>query len=106
MTTNAPLVLVGHSHVALAIGLDDSELHGGLAAGGHGGRARRAAGCSTPARSASRATATRDAAWLELDTDARFARFHRVAYPIERTQAAMREQGLPEPLATRLAHGI
>ena len=33
-TATAPLVLVGHSHVALAIGLDDSELHGGLAPAG------------------------------------------------------------------------
>jgi diadenosine tetraphosphatase ApaH/serine/threonine PP2A family protein phosphatase len=46
------------------------------------------------------------AAWLELDTDAGVARFHRVAYPIERTQARIREQGLPESLAERLAHGI
>ena len=46
-----------------------------------------------------------DAAWLELDTDARFARFRRVAYPIERTQAAIREHGLPDALAVRLADG-
>ena len=36
----------------------------------------------------------------------RFARFRRVAYPIERTQAEMRERGLPESLVTRLVHGI
>jgi len=34
------------------------------------------------------------------------ARFHRVAYPIERTQGDMRAAGLPEPLAARLAVGV
>ena len=34
LMTQAPLVLVGHSHVALAIGLDRDELHGGLAPAG------------------------------------------------------------------------
>ena len=43
------------------------------------------------------------AAWLLLDFDARFASFRRVAYPIEGTQSEMREAGLPEPLAARLA---
>ena len=46
------------------------------------------------------------AAWLLLDTDEKFAEFHRVAYPIEQTQSAMRAAGLPEPLAARLAQGI
>jgi diadenosine tetraphosphatase ApaH/serine/threonine PP2A family protein phosphatase len=32
--------------------------------------------------------------------------FRRVAYPIEETQEQMREQGLPDSLINRLAHGI
>ena len=105
MTATAPLVLVGHSHVALAIGLDDNQLRGGLAPAGteielHGRWLLNPGSVGQPR------DGDPNAAWLELDTEARFARFRRVAYPIERTQAAIREQGLPEPLATRLANGI
>ena len=57
--TEAPLVLVGHSHVALEIS-DGDELRGEPAPAGTTARARRrCGGCSTRARSASRATATR-----------------------------------------------
>jgi diadenosine tetraphosphatase ApaH/serine/threonine PP2A family protein phosphatase len=105
LTTKAPLILVGHSHVALAIGLDDAELHGGLAPAGTeidlAGRWLLNPGSVGQPRDGDPR-----AAWLELDTDERFARFHRVAYPIERTQAAIRERGLPDTLADRLEHGI
>jgi len=105
LTADAPVVLVGHSHVALAIGLDDAQLHGGLAPVGTevklDGRWLLNPGSVGQPRDGDP-----DAAWLALDTDARFARFHRVAYPIERTQAAIREHGLPEALAVRLADGI
>jgi diadenosine tetraphosphatase ApaH/serine/threonine PP2A family protein phosphatase len=47
-----------------------------------------------------------DAAFLELDLDERRARFRRVPYPVERTQAEMRERGLPIALAERLTHGL
>jgi diadenosine tetraphosphatase ApaH/serine/threonine PP2A family protein phosphatase len=104
LAANAPLVLVGHSHVALAIGLADADLHGGLAPDGAevelDGRWLLNPGSVGQPRDGDP-----NAAWLELDTDARVARFHRVAYPIERTQAAIREQGLPEALAVRLETG-
>jgi hypothetical protein len=41
-----------------------------------------------------------------LDFEARIAAFRRVAYAVERTQAEIRERGLPESLAVRLAHGV
>jgi predicted phosphodiesterase len=105
LTTKAALVLVGHSHVALAIGLEDAELHGGLAPNGteielDGRWLLNPGSVGQPRDGDPRA------AWLALNTDERFARFHRVAYPIESTQARMRECGLPDQLATRLAHGI
>jgi diadenosine tetraphosphatase ApaH/serine/threonine PP2A family protein phosphatase len=104
LTARSPLVLVGHSHVALAIGLDDADLHGGLAPAGTEleleGRWLLNPGSVGQPRDGDP-----NAAWLGLDTDAGLARFHRVAYPIERTQAAIREQGLPEALAARLATG-
>ena len=105
LMTKAPLVLVGHSHVALAIGLDESAIRGGLAPADTGvdlgGRWLLNPGSVGQPRDGDAR-----AAWLELDTDEDYARFHRVAYPIERTQARMREIGLPESLAERLAHGI
>jgi diadenosine tetraphosphatase ApaH/serine/threonine PP2A family protein phosphatase len=105
LTTHAPLVLVGHSHVALAIGLDDGQLRGGLAEGGSeialdGRWLINPGAVGQPRDNDPRA------AWLEVDTGERVARFHRVAYPIEVTQAAMRESGLPDSLAERLAHGV
>lgn len=45
------------------------------------------------------------AAWLELDTDAQTARFHRVPYDVERAAAAIVAAGLPRRLAERLKVG-
>jgi diadenosine tetraphosphatase ApaH/serine/threonine PP2A family protein phosphatase len=45
------------------------------------------------------------AAWLELDTEAWTARWHRVDYEIEAAAAAIRAAGLPETLAERLEVG-
>ena len=104
LAANAPLVLVGHSHVALAIGLDDAELTGGLAPAGTE-RGLNGRWLLNPGSVGQPRDGDPDAAWLELDTDSRLARFHRVAYPIERTQSAIREQGLPEGLASRLETG-
>jgi diadenosine tetraphosphatase ApaH/serine/threonine PP2A family protein phosphatase len=105
LTTTAPLVLVGHSHVALAIGLDDVELHGGPAPAGTE-IALEGRWLLNPGSVGQPRDGDPRAAWLELDTDEGVARFHRVEYAIERTQAQMRERGLPESLAARLAHGI
>ena len=46
------------------------------------------------------------AAWLEIDKAAGWATFRRTEYPVELTQAEMRERGLPEILAERLAQGV
>ena len=105
LATEAPLVLVGHSHVALAIGLGDDDLHGGLAPVGtelqlDGRWLLNPGSVGQPRDGDPRA------AWLELDTGERRARFHRVDYPISETQAKIREAGLPEELANRLAHGV
>ena len=45
------------------------------------------------------------AAWLELDTEAWTARWHRVAYDVEGAAAAIQEAGLPTALAERLEVG-
>jgi diadenosine tetraphosphatase ApaH/serine/threonine PP2A family protein phosphatase len=46
------------------------------------------------------------AAYLLLDLDARTATFRRVEYDVARTQAEIREAGLPEMLAARLQVGL
>ena len=41
-----------------------------------------------------------------LDLDSRQAFFRRLPYDVERTQAEIREQGLPDALAARLGGGV
>ena len=103
--TTAPVVLVGHSHVALALMLSNDVLTGGVAQADNevaldGGRWLLNPGSVGQPRDGDPR-----AAWLLLDFDRMFAHFRRVAYPIERTQQEMREAGLPEALATRLTIG-
>ncbi len=45
------------------------------------------------------------AAYAILDSEALTWQFYRVAYPVEKTQEQIRDAGLPEPLAVRLAYG-
>jgi diadenosine tetraphosphatase ApaH/serine/threonine PP2A family protein phosphatase len=106
LLTTAPLVLVGHSHVALAVELrDEGLLSGGLAPDGSERELDGARRLMNPGSVGQPRDGDPRAAWLLLDFERRFASFHRVAYPIERTQNEMREAGLPEALAARLDHG-
>jgi predicted phosphodiesterase len=103
--TTAPLVLIGHSHVALEISNGD-ELRGGQAPAGTElelGRLRR---LLNPGSVGQPRDGDRRAAWLEIDIAAARATFRRTDYPVERTQDEMREAGLPEALAARLAFGV
>lgn len=106
--TSAPLVLVGHSHVALELVDDGTGLRGhGVAAAGTtlelSAGARR---LLNPGSVGQPRDGDPRAAWLEIDKAAGRAIFRRTEYPVERTQAEMRERGLPELLAERLAHGV
>jgi diadenosine tetraphosphatase ApaH/serine/threonine PP2A family protein phosphatase len=104
--TEEPLVLVGHSHVPLAIALEDGALAGGLAPEGtevdlSGGRFLLNPGSVGQPRDGDPR-----AAWLLVDFESRRAWFGRAEYPVELTQAEIRERGLPNALAERLAHGL
>jgi predicted phosphodiesterase len=102
--SKAPLVLVGHSHVALALVEDGDRVAGGVAqAGTEIGLEGR--WLLNPGSVGQPRDGDPRAAWLLLDLDGRSAAFRRVAYPIERTQAEMRERGLPGGLAARLVRG-
>jgi diadenosine tetraphosphatase ApaH/serine/threonine PP2A family protein phosphatase len=104
--TVAPLVLVGHSHVALALGLTLSgDLKGGLAPDGFEVDLAEGRVILNPGSVGQPRDGDPRAAWLELDLPSGKAKFHRVDYDIARTQAEIRERGLPEPLAERLLHG-
>jgi predicted phosphodiesterase len=102
--TEAPVVLVGHSHVALALTLDGGAVAGGLAPAGTE-IALSGRWLFNPGSVGQPRDGDPRAAWLLLDLERRFAAFHRVAYSIKRTQTEMRERGLPWALAARLERG-
>jgi diadenosine tetraphosphatase ApaH/serine/threonine PP2A family protein phosphatase len=103
--TTAAVVLVGHSHVALALLLDGADMTGGLAPAGSECDLSAGRWLLNPGAVGQPRDGDPRAAYLVLDLERRFARFHRVAYSVERTQAEIRECGLPDALATRLAFG-
>jgi predicted phosphodiesterase len=100
----APLVLVGHSHVALALSQNGEGVAGGMAPAGS--RVELAGRwLLNPGSVGQPRDGDPRAAWLLLDLDKMFAEFRRVPYSIEQTQTEMRERGLPVTLAARLARG-
>lgn len=102
--TTAPLVLVGHTHVALALAWDGRRIEGGLAPGGVTVNLEGSRFIVNPGSVGQPRDGDARAAWLLLDGGS--ASFRRVSYPIEQTQKEMRDAGLPEALADRLAHGL
>jgi diadenosine tetraphosphatase ApaH/serine/threonine PP2A family protein phosphatase len=104
--TQAPLVLVGHSHIPLSLALEGSELSGGHAPEGTDADLRAGRRLLNPGSVGQPRDGDPRAAWLMLDLGSGGARFRRTAYAVERTQAEIRERGLPDSLAERLAHGV
>ena len=102
--TEKPLVLVGHSHVALRFGAEDLT----LALGEEGSEVDLASQrwLLNPGSVGQPRDGNPRAAWLLLDFEAEKALYRRVEYPVEKTQAEIREHGLPEPLALRLESGV
>jgi predicted phosphodiesterase len=102
----SPLVLVGHSHVALRVVRSaDGDLDGGLAASGTELELAGVQALLNPGSVGQPRDGDPRAAYLLLDLDAQQASFRRVEYDIARTQDEMREVGLPELLAARLELG-
>ena len=102
--SDASLILVGHSHVALALSDNGERITGGVALAGsevelEGRWLLNPGSVGQPRDGDPRA------AWLLLDLDRGLAAFRRVSYAIEQTQAEMRKLGLPAPLAARLERG-
>jgi diadenosine tetraphosphatase ApaH/serine/threonine PP2A family protein phosphatase len=105
--TSSPLVLVGHSHVALEISNGD-RLRGDKAPAGMRLELDGVRRILNPGSVGQPRDGDPRAAWLELEIDngSRWATFRRTEYPVERTQAEMREADLPEVLAARLEVGV
>jgi predicted phosphodiesterase len=102
MLSDAPTVLVGHSHVALSV---SSTLSGGLAPQGTKIDLASARWLLNPGSVGQPRDGDPRAAYLTLDLDAKTASFERVEYDVARTQAEIRAAGLPEVLARRLETG-
>jgi diadenosine tetraphosphatase ApaH/serine/threonine PP2A family protein phosphatase len=105
--SEARVLLVGHSHVALAFKLADQRLETTIAPGGtmlelsgDGRWILNPGSVGQPRDGDARAS------YLLVDHEADRAEYKRVEYPVERTQEEIRAEGLPEPLADRLASGI
>jgi diadenosine tetraphosphatase ApaH/serine/threonine PP2A family protein phosphatase len=103
--TTQPVVLVGHSHVALQVALRDPLLEGGLAPAGTEIDLAGSRWLLNPGSVGQPRDGDARAAYLLLDLDAQTASFRRVPYDIARTQREIREAGLPPLLAERLALG-
>ena len=102
----SPLVLVGHSHVALrVVQSSHGDLDGGLTTAGTDLELADARALLNPGSVGQPRDGDPRAAYLVLDLDARRASFRRVEYDIEQTQREIREAGLPELLAARLELG-
>jgi predicted phosphodiesterase len=103
---DSPLVVVGHSHVALQVVDSGDEVEGGVARGGTELELGGVRALLNPGSVGQPRDGDPKAAYLLLDLDAKHASFRRVEYDVERTQREMREAGLPEMLAGRLALGL
>jgi len=103
--TSAPLVLVGHSHVPLAVTFDQGELTGRHAPAGTEIRISDDRWLLNPGSVGQPRDGDARAAWLLLDLDAGQASFRRVDYEIAQTNEEVREAGLPAVLGERLFSG-
>ena len=104
--TSAPLLLVGHSHIPIALQLSaDDSLAGGLAKGGSEVDLNTGRWLLNPGSVGQPRDGDPRAAYLLIDFETGIAHFRRIPYEIELTQAEIREHGLPEALAARLTDG-
>jgi len=100
--------LIGHSHVALFFNrpqASDDETRGAQAADGALLDLSSGEWLLNPGSVGQPRDGDPRAAWLELDTTAETARFHRFSYDIERAAAPIAAAGLPSRLAERLFIG-
>jgi predicted phosphodiesterase len=103
--TTSNIVLVGHSHIPIALRLLDGTIAGGLAKGGSDLDLDQGRWLLNPGSVGQPRDGDARAAYLLLELESKHAHFRRVPYDVEATQAEIRENRLPEELAARLAGG-
>lgn len=103
------ITLIGHSHVALFFVEEDTgerpQVRGAPAPAGTEVDLGAGTWLLNPGSVGQPRDGNPDAAWLELDTDAPSARFHRCQYEIALAAEPIVESGLPRHLADRLYVG-
>ncbi|MGD0272464.1 MAG: metallophosphoesterase family protein [Gaiellaceae bacterium] len=104
--TGEPLLLVGHTHAAMAASLMNRQLVLERADAGAIVDLTRGRWLLNPGSVGQPRDGDPRAAYLLLDLDAGRAEFKRVEYDVERTQIEIQKLGLPEQLAARLSHGL
>jgi diadenosine tetraphosphatase ApaH/serine/threonine PP2A family protein phosphatase len=105
---SARVSLIGHSHVALffhAPESEEDELRGSHAESGTRLEVGSGRWLLNPGSVGQPRDGDARAAWLELDTDAQSAIYHRVEYDIDTAAEAIEQAGLPSQLARRLHVG-
>src|SRR5215475_9278619 len=103
---DSPLVLVGHSHVALRVVQSADEVEGGVAPAGTVLDVGGVRALLNPGSVGQPRDGDPRAAYLLLDLDTRHASFRRVEYDVKLTQREIRDAELPEMLAGRLELGL
>lgn len=104
--TDEPLVLVGHTHVAMAASLVNEQLVLERVEAGAIVDLTRGRWLLNPGSVGQPRDGDPRAAYLLLDLDAGRGEFKRVEYEVVRAQVEIRELGLPEQLAARLSRGV
>jgi diadenosine tetraphosphatase ApaH/serine/threonine PP2A family protein phosphatase len=101
--------LIGHSHIALFFvrlpGTKPDYAQGAQAMAGFEAAIEEGEWLLNPGSVGQPRDGDPRAAWLELDTEAWTATYHRVPYDVAGAAAAIREAGLPSSLADRLGVG-
>jgi predicted phosphodiesterase len=100
--------LIGHSHVALFFGRpegEDGETRGAQASDGALLDLSRGSWLVNPGSVGQPRDGDPRAAWLEIDTEAESACFHRVPYEVSRAAEPIVAAGLPRRLGERLYSG-
>jgi diadenosine tetraphosphatase ApaH/serine/threonine PP2A family protein phosphatase len=101
--------LIGHSHVALFFTRPAAKrptyAQGAQAGAGAGVEIATGRWLLNPGSVGQPRDGDPRAAWLELDTEASTARYHRAPYDIDAAARAILDAGLPSPLAERLQIG-
>jgi diadenosine tetraphosphatase ApaH/serine/threonine PP2A family protein phosphatase len=99
------ICLHGHTHVPVVFRADDGDVRTVPATQADPVRIDAGRALVNPGSVGQPRDGNPQASYLVLDTESWVAEFRRVAYDIPRTQALMREVGLPPRLVERLNHG-